>query len=362
VTHVAMTGFDGFLGWHTRCAALAVGTQTLPITVGEDFSAETAAIAISGSSRLLHIAGVNRGSDDEVRAGNVLFATQIAGALEAAEVPPPVVVFANSTQVGNGSVYALAKEETADILAAVAERVGARFVDVRLPNLFGEHGRPFYNSVVSTFCHLLATGGTPKVDVDKEMTLLHAQDAADVLLGDAELDDGATVHSTVSELLAALSAISQVYSVGEVPSLESAYARNLFNTYRSFVFEHQQVITLNPHVDARGSLVEMVRLHGGTGQVVLSTTRPGASRAEHYHRRKVERVALLGGSGVVSLRRLFFPEVIDISVEGPSSIAIDVPTMWTHRVTNIGNDDLELCYWTNELFDPDRSDTFPEAI
>jgi UDP-2-acetamido-2,6-beta-L-arabino-hexul-4-ose reductase len=102
---------------------MAASTATVHIPVGDGFSVDAAAEAISGSSRFLHIAGVNRGSDEEVHVGNVLFATQVARAVEMAEVPPPVIAFANSIQVGNGSVYGAAKAEAANILAAV---VGAR--------------------------------------------------------------------------------------------------------------------------------------------------------------------------------------------------------------------------------------------
>jgi UDP-2-acetamido-2,6-beta-L-arabino-hexul-4-ose reductase len=360
MSHIALTGGDGFLGWHARCAALASGNASIHIDVGEGFTPSTARDAIDGSSRFLHIAGVNRGTDEEVLEGNLLFARQIADVLGSVDSPPPVVVFANSTQVGNGSVYAKAKEEAAGILAAAASHVGAEFIDIHLPNLFGEHGRPFYNSVVSTFCHLLATGGTPTIDRDKDMTLLHAQDAADVLLGEAVLDDDLTEHATVTGLLSTLTDISRVYATGEIPSLESVFVRNLFNTYRSFVFEHRTAIALEPHADDRGFLVEMVRSHGGQGQVVLSTTKPGASRADHFHRRKFERITLLHGQGVVSLRRLLSTKAIDIEVSGSNPIAIDVPTLWTHRVDNTGTDDLHLCYWVNRLFDPSDPDTFAE--
>ena len=83
------------------------------------------------------------------------------------------------------------------------------FVDLRLPNLFGEHGRPFYNAVTATFCHILAEGGQPKVENDKELTLLHAQNAADLLIGNASLEDQSQleVRETVSGLLERLATL-----------------------------------------------------------------------------------------------------------------------------------------------------------
>jgi UDP-2-acetamido-2,6-beta-L-arabino-hexul-4-ose reductase len=362
MTHVALTGGDGFLGWHTRCAAMAASTKTVHIPVGDGFSVSAAAAAISGSSRFLHIAGINRGSDEEVHVGNVLFATQAARAVEVAEVPPPVIAFANSIQVGNGSVYGAAKAEAADILAAVAARVGAQFVDVCLPNIYGEHGRPFYNSVVSTFCHLLATGGIPRVHQDKEMRLLHAQDAADVLLGNTTSVESTETSSTVGQLLATLCAIAAVYSAGEIPSLESPFERNLFNTYRSFTFDQRPTISPIPRPDEKGSLGEVVWPHGRVGQFSFFITAPGEVRASHFHRRKVERLTPVQGTAVISLRRLFHADVIDIHTDAARPVAVDVPTMWAHRISNEGPEDFRSGLWSNEVFDPSDPDTFPEEV
>jgi len=341
---------------------MAASTETVHIPVGDGFSVAAAAAAISGSSRFLHIAGVNRGSDEEVHVGNVLFATQVARAVEMAEIPPPVIAFANSIQVGNGSVYGAAKAEAADILAAVAARVGAQFVDVCLPNIYGEHGRPFYNSVVSTFCHLLATGGTPRVDQDKEMRLLHAQDAADVLLGNTTSVESTETRSTVGQLLATLGAIAAVYSTGEIPSLESPFERNLFNTYRSFTFDQRPTISPTPRPDEKGSLGEVVRSHGRAGQFSFSATAPGEPRASHFHRRKVERLTPMHGTAVISLRRLFHTDVVDIRMDATRPVAVDVPTMWAHRISNAGPEDFRSAFWSNEVFDPSDPDTFPEEV
>ena len=79
--------------------------------------------------------------------------------------------------------------------------------DVVLPNLFGEHGRPAYNSFVATFCHEVAQGRTPTVSGDRTIPLLHAQDAAAELMSaaasrtDGEIAPPGQEH-TISEVLA----------------------------------------------------------------------------------------------------------------------------------------------------------------
>ncbi|MCC2594336.1 hypothetical protein LKO27_13065 [Tessaracoccus sp. OS52] len=323
-----------------------------------------AAQTVSSAHRLVHIAGVNRASDGEVRDGNVLFANQIAEALRRAGTPPPVVVYANSTQAGNGTVYGTAKAQAGDVLAAAAADVGAEFVDVRLPNLFGEHGKPFYNAVTATFCHLLAEGGHPTVENDKELTLLHAQNAADLLTGavDTSGQAGLEQQETVSGLLRRLTGQAELYAQGQIPDISNPFDRDLFNTYRSYVIHSKTPISLTRHADARGSFFEVIRSHGGTGQSSFSTTVPGISRGDHYHRRKVERFTVLAGAARISLRRLFSDEVLHFDVTGAAPVAVDMPTMWAHRITNTGSGELYTSFWTDDLFDPSRPDTITEVV
>lgn len=361
---VALSGARGFLGWHTRAALQETSTPSRSFAVGADFDAGPATAALDGASRFVHIAGVNRGTDEEVASGNVLFARQAAEALQAAGSPPPVVVFANSTQAGSGGLYGDAKAEASGVLEAAARAIGAEFVDVVLPNLFGEEGRPFYNAVTSTFCHLLARGETPTVVEDRELTLMHAQDAADLLLGTRDVAAQTAVeHSlTVSGLLAALVSIDRTYRLGEIPDIADALSRNLFNTYRSYLFPEHAPIPLVRHADARGSFFETLRSHGGTGQASFSTTAPGISRGDHFHRRKVERFVVLSGEATMELRKLFTSEVISFSVTGDAPVAVDMPTMWAHNITNTGGELLYTSFWTNDIFDPNAPDTIPEAV
>ncbi|GAB3800093.1 NAD-dependent epimerase/dehydratase family protein [Humibacter antri] len=361
---IALTGAGGFLGWHTRCAAHASGLTTRRVEVGDGFDIDTASDAVSGATRLVHLAGVNRASDNDILEGNLLFARQTADALLNASAPPAIVLFANSTQAGNGTVYAEAKARAAAVLAAAAEKAGVEFIDVRLPNLFGEHGRPFYNSVVATFSHQLAVGEPPRIHEDRELTLLHAQNAADALLGVAspEAAERAGTTETVSGVLSRLTTMADTYGRGEIPDLSSPFDRDLFNTYRAAAFDTTTPLPLRRHADARGSFFEIVRHHGGPGQSSFSTTAPGVTRGQHYHRRKVERFTVLSGEAVIALRRLFTTEVLEFRAGSDSPLSIDMPTMWAHNITNIGDSTLYTSFWADELFDPERPDTVPEDV
>lgn len=79
---VSMTGAGGFLGWHTRAYLHSIGERDVKsFSVGEAFELDTAASALTGADKLILLAGINRGTDDEVRDGNITFAEQTASVL-----------------------------------------------------------------------------------------------------------------------------------------------------------------------------------------------------------------------------------------------------------------------------------------
>jgi UDP-2-acetamido-2,6-beta-L-arabino-hexul-4-ose reductase len=355
--NLVITGAGGFLGWHVRVLARALDLPA-PTLVDRDLLASPARLAevLSGADRVIHIAGINRG--DDVNKGNVALAQHLADGLRACGTPPKRVVFANSIQSGNGTPYGDGKATAAELLADITRWSGSDFADVLLPNLFGEHGRPNYNSVVATFCRLLADGGDPQVTGDRELELMHATDAAALLLGTTR--QRATVRRSVSELADQLRIFATVYGRAEIPDLTSRFDVRLFNTYRSHLAP--EPVTLTRHTDPRGSLVETVKVHGGAGQSYCSTTVPGVTRGQHFHLAKVERFVVVSGEAEICLRRLFDDEVLRFRVSGHMPSVIDMPAMWVHNITNIGTSELTTIFWSNNIFDPADPDTFPEAV
>ncbi|CCH17335.1 NAD-dependent epimerase/dehydratase family protein [Micromonospora lupini] len=360
---LAVTGAGGFLGWHVRVLLHALGWPE-PIVLTRTDLADPAVVArrIAGVDRVLHLAGVNRGEPADVAAGNVQLAAQLANGLRACPEPPAGVVFANSVQAGNGTPYGDAKATAAGILA----ETGVALDDVLLPNLYGEHGRPWYNSAVATFCRVLAEGGRPEVHADREMDLVHVTDAAARLAGMAaggSWDPGMpALRIGVRDLADQLTSYAGIYRTGEIPPLRDRHDVRLFNTYRSHCFPAHYPLALPSRADARGALVETVKTHGGAGQTFCSTTLPGVTRGEHFHLAKVERFVVLRGTAEISLRRVGDTDVVRFPVSGDEPVVIDMPTMWAHNITNTGPDELLTLFWTNELFDPQRPDTWPEPV
>ncbi len=277
------------------------------------------------------------------------------------------MVYGNSIHSLGDSVFGVAKRRAAEILTDWGARSGARVVDVLMPNVFGEHGLPHYNSVIATSSHLIARHEVPTLVDDKQLPLVHVQGVADVLLDQALAPTAGSLPIAgtpllVSEVLARLQAMAAGYRSGVLPDLADPFTRDLFNTYRSATFPDQWPIHPPVNSDQRGGLVETVKAAGGQSQVFYSFTNPGFTRGQHWHRRKVERFLVLRGQAEIRLRRLFTDEVVTFPVTGDRPAIIDMPTMWVHSITNTGPNELITLFYADEIFDSARPDTYPEEV
>ena len=360
---VAVTGAEGFLGWHLACRLRALrGAE--PVLLGRADFADPDRLRdrLADVETLYHLAGVNRAeTEDAVERGNVRIAKALVEALGDRR---PHLVFANSIQAELDNPYGRGKSAAAKILTNSA----ATFADVLLPNLFGEHGRPAYNSFVATFCHEVAGGRLPTVANDKVVPLLHAQAAAQVLMdaGDGVYAGQIRPEGTpraVSQVLEQLLDFQALYAErGEIPDIASPFSRDLFNTYRAALFPRPFPVHPRVFSDARGDLLEAGRMHGGTGQTFVSITQPGQTRGNHYHLQKIERFCVVRGEAEIKVRRLLHGDVTEFRVSGDRPGFVDMPTLWVHNITNVGAEELVTVFWADQLLDPEDPDQYPEMV
>jgi UDP-2-acetamido-2,6-beta-L-arabino-hexul-4-ose reductase len=204
------------------------------------------------------------------------------------------------------------------------------------------------------------------VHEDREVPLLHAQEAARILLAEAGAAGARAVEPKgellpVSEVRAMLLEFDAVYQDGTLPDLSAPLAASMFNTLRSHLFPVRPSRPVPSHVDSRGALTECVRSSGG-GQAFVSTTEPGHTRGEHVHLRKFERFLVLSGTAEIALRRMFTREIVRIPVDGAQPSIVDMPTFWYHRITALGAEPVVTFFWAGEHFRPDDPDTYPGRV
>lgn len=363
---IAITGVEGFLGWHLRVHCHARPELKI-LQIDRSVFGDPGRLQgiMCQADAVVHLAGMNRGDDQEIERVNIGLTRQLIAACKQTNARPQVLL-ANSTHRDRETAYGRSKRQSADLLAGWASEAGAIFTNLVLPNIYGECGRPFYNSVVATFCHQLASGEEPKIIQDGQLELVHAQTVSRAIMAAIEgcVPGQVRVEGerlSVSACLSKLQTFDRCYRAHLVPDLKADLDLDLFNTYRSFLYPRYYPVTLQLHSDERGHLFEAVKsLHGG--QCFISTTKPGITRGNHYHTRKFERFLVLGGDAVIRIRKLLTTDIVEFKVSGTVPQYIDMPTFCTHDITNTGQAELTTLFWAYEIFDPQRSDTIRESV
>jgi UDP-2-acetamido-2,6-beta-L-arabino-hexul-4-ose reductase len=367
---VGITGPRGFIASHLS-RRLAANPLVRIVDCPRASFAEPAALRTFANECdvVVHLAGMNRGSQREVYDTNVSLADRLIEALAGCE-HPPYVIFASSTQRDLPGEYGRSKRDCEERLREWARRSGGRLTTLIIPNVFGPGCRPFYNSVVATFSHQLAHGQQPIVIDDQQIEFVWINDLVEAICqvvrqpghGLAERRVAGTARLAVSEMLAKLMVFRRSYfDENVVPDLSEPLDASLYTTFLSYIDLEDHCHRPRVHRDDRGQLFEILRMAGG-GQIFFSTTKPGVIRGNHFHTRKIEWFCVLRGEAAIRIRRVGDDRVREFRISGESPQFISIPALHTHQIENIGTEDLLTMFWCNEIFQPADPDTFFENV
>lgn len=90
----------------------------------------------------------------------------------------------------------------------------------------------------------------------------------------------------------------------------------------------------------------------------VSRTKPGITRGNHFHHTKTEKFVVVEGDAVIRLRPIDGGTVTEIPVRGSEFRVVDIPPGYTHNITNVGTGELVTLFWSSEIFDRERPDTY----
>ena len=369
---VGITGSKGFVGYHLY-QTLALHKQDFTLVQFErSFFADNQSLDefVSSCDVIVHLAAINRHNDPQViYETNKSLVKNLIASLERT-ISKAHLIISSSTQEDRDNLYGKSKKEGRKLLADWAKQNNGRLSGLIIPNVFGPFGQPYYNSVVATFCHQIANGETPKIDIDGDLKLIYVGDLVEKIIQIIRDNDNThelviphTAEVKVSEILVKLKYFQNTYQeTGEIPALINDFEFKLFNTYRCYI----DIASYFPkkfiqHLDARGGFVEIAR-QGIPGQTSFSTTLPEITRGNHYHTRKIERFAVIKGKALIQLRRIGTKEVHDFYLNGDEPAYVDMPIWYTHNIKNIGKDMLYTIFWINEPFDMNDPDTYFEIV
>lgn len=366
---ILVTGADGFIG-KNLCVALGEreGFEVLPITRAS--GAQDLRDAATRADAVIHLAGVNRPQDPaDFAAGNADFTLALCDALSASGRAIPVA-YASSIQAERDNPYGLSKRQGEAHLTAYGERTGAPVALYRLANVFGKWSRPNYNSAVATFCHNIARGLPIRIDQpDAPMRLVYVDDVVTEIRrfldqpgqGVRQAEAGPVYATTVGELARQIEAFKDVRDSLVSERVGTGLVRALYATYVSFLPPEAFSYSVPKHGDARGIFVEMLKTPD-CGQFSFFTAHPGITRGGHYHHTKTEKFLVIKGRARYRFRHLLTDETFEVESHGDEPLIVETIPGWAHDITNIGEDELVVMLWANEIFDRQRPDTVASRV
>lgn len=362
---IVVTGAQGFIGRNLMARLRETGGHELVPVLRDTPDGDLRGL-VADADIVFHLAGVNRPKDPaEFASGNAGFTERLCAALSE-RGGPTRVVFASSTQAALDNAYGASKKSAEDVLFAFGRETGSPVHVFRLTNVFGKWSRPNYNSAVATFCHNMARGLPITInDPAAPLRLVYVDDVVDTFTaliesppdesGFAEVEP--VYASTVGEVAEIIRAFGASRSTLITPRVGSGLMRALHATYLSFLDPDAFSYTVPVHADPRGEFVEMLKTED-SGQFSYFTAHPGITRGEHYHHSKTEKFLVLRGTAHFGFRNIDTGETFELVTRGGEARIVETIPGWAHNVTNIGQEELVVMLWANEIFDRSRPDTY----
>lgn len=363
---ILITGSSGFVGKNLVENLKALGYTNLLLFDKETPKSNLATFA-KQAQFVFHLAGVNRPKDSsEFYEGNTDLTSYLLSLLEENENKAPVLL-TSSLQAGNGSDYALSKEQAENAVFLHADKNQSPVFVYRLPGVFGKWSKPNYNTVVATFCHNIAHDLPIEIrDPAYTLPLCYIDDVIHCFINTMQTNSFSLNHE--------FSAISPVYNVslGEIaellqsfhqsrqtltlPNFSNQFENKLYATYLSYLPEDSFSYPLTMHKDDRGSFTEFLRTQD-RGQVSVNISNPGIVKGNHWHNTKNEKFLVVKGNAVIRFRKVGEADIISYYVNGDELQVVDIPVGYTHNIENVGEGQLVTVMWANEAFSPVKPDT-----
>lgn len=396
---ILVTGAKGFVG-RNLCARLNNikdgKLRNSPVTVEEVFEYDIDSTPqqldcyCREADFVFNLAGVNRPENPEdFKKGNFGFASTLLDTLRKHGNKCPVMLSSSiqATLIGRyaGHPYGESKKAGEELFFDYANATGAKVLVYRFPNLFGKWCRPNYNSAVATFCHNIANDLPIQVnDPTVELELLYIDDLVDEMLLALEgkehhcefngletvLTDGGrycavptTFHVTLGEIVDLLYQFADMPHSLMIPEIPSdSFAKRLYSTYLSYLPADKAIYDLKMNVDNRGSFTQLVHT-SKCGQVSINISKPGITKGEHWHDTKWEQFIVVKGHGLIQMRRHGSDEILNYEVSGDKIQSVIMLPGYTHNIINLSDtEDLVTVMYCNEIFDPDKPDTFFDPV
>ena len=366
---ILVTGASGFMG---KNLALRLneesGFETVCFT-REDSISELRS-KLETVDAVVHLAGENRPKDPAAFVdGNANLTKTLCDEIEKTGRPIPVI-FSSSIQAAIDNLYGNSKLAAEQAIEELEKKTGTPAKIYRLPNVFGKWSKANYNSVVATFCYNVARSLPLRIDDPlAQIHLVYIDDVITEILSQLRTGFSGLSFGTVEpeysisvgELADQINTFAESRTSLIIPPVGTGLTRALYATYVSFLPTSSFSHAIPAYGDERGVFVEMLKTPD-CGQFSFFTAHPNITRGGHYHHSKTEKFLVIKGRAHFGFRHLLTDEYVELITAGEEPQIVETIPGWAHDITNIGEDEMVVMLWANEIFDRDQPDTMASKV
>ena len=374
---VLVTGAKGFIGQNI-VSRFGVEDNIEVIQYMRESTIDELRIALTEVDFICHMAGVNRSKDEnEFTKVNTDFTSKLCKEIQHTGRHIPIL-FASSVYVERDNLYGKSKHnlygksklDAEEVLLQYSNETGSLVYIFRLPHVVGKWCRPNYNSVVATFCYNIARNLPIKIDdPDYQLNLVYIDDLIDLILqiisGERSFGPYCEVSPsypiTVGNLATQLQAFKDSRSTLITERVGKGLLRILYATYTSYLPLKDFSYNIEKHSDNRGLFAEVLKTKD-SGQVSFFTAHPGITRGGHYHHSKTEKFLVIKGEAKFQFRNIMTNELHQILTSAENLQIVETIPGWAHDITNVGDDEMVVMLWANEIFDLQHPDTYTSHL
>jgi len=369
---VLITGINGFIGKNLKIRLDELSEfETIGYSRNETY--KDLEKKLIDADAVVHLAGENRPkSDIGFKESNIDLTDELCNLVQKLKKNIPLI-FSSSTQASLDNEYGKSKLTSEKRVIDLSEHQKSYVFIYRLPGVFGKWCKPNYNSVVATFCNNIANGLPVKInDPDHMIKLVYIDDVISSFISNLRqyksLDNH--IHKpkinpeytiSINELYETICLFrdSRINLITE--RVGEGFVRALYSTYLTYLPKKSFSYPLKKNIDNRGIFVEMLKTHD-SGQFSFFTAYPGITRGGHYHHSKNEKFLVLKGEAEFKFRHLISNEVYKLKTSDKDLLIVETIPGWVHDITNVGNNEMIVMLWANEIFDPNKPDTIASEI
>jgi len=370
---IGITGQSGFIGTHLY-NYLSLKNEVKLIPFNKKYFEEKIKLEkfVKQCDTIIHLAGLNRHKNPKVIYDtNIKLVKDLINACDNSNTKPHIIL-ASSTQESKDNLYGKSKKDSRMILEKWARKHNIFFTAMIIPNVFGPFGRPYYNSVIATFCYQITHNEMPEIKVDNELKLIYINELVEEFWkritrkGEKNKIEIYNVPYTsikkVSEILIILKNFeNEYYQKSIIPKLKNKFELNLFNTFRCYIPADKYPIMLKKYTNEQGIFGDLISTEI-PGKFSYSILKNGVIIGNQFHTNKIKRLVVIKGKAKIELRRVGTEKIISFLLDGEKPSFVDMPIWTTYSIANIGNTELYIFSWTNEPYDPNDPDTYFEPV